>query len=173
MNCVLFCAVFCFAFVVVYGQNLTDVKTALFRNNEWTMNINYLSANSSAFWRTYLLNAECDTLVKFQEVFCTGKSVNVTVSNLFNGTDVRDLVIRSDQAFNCSSNVQDPNVAALDARYSKGEMLLPAGTWSISMALDNFTNVLGYRGYAVKAQLPIDRLVVASKCRDRHNPNVV
>lgn len=171
MSNILASVVFFFLFALCHAQNLTNVDTALFSANEWTLNLNYLSANSSDFWRTFILKTECDTVVKFQEVFCMGKSVNVTATNLFNSTDVRHLVIQSNQTFSCSSNLQDPNVAALDNRYSKGQLVLPGGTFSIAMKLDNFTQVLGYRGYALKAQLPLDRLVVASKCRERHNPN--
>ena len=153
------------------AQSLINVKSALFRDAAWNLNVNYLSANSSDFWHTYILKADCDTVVKFQEVYCMGKSVNVSISDMFNSTNVRKLVIQSTEPFNCSSNIQEPDVAALNPRYSKGQVRLPKGVYEISMKLDDYENVLGYRGYAVKASLPIDRLVVASKCRDRHNPN--
>lgn len=153
------------------AQSLTNVKTALFRTNEWTTNVNYLSANSSDFAHTYIIKSECETVVKFQEVFCMGKSVNVTVTNVFDDLDVRNLSIKSNESFDCSSNIQNANVAALNSRYSKGEIRLPSGTYSIAMKLENQDQVLGFRGYAVKAQLPLDRLIVASQCRSRFNPN--
>lgn len=159
-------------FAVVRAQNLTNVKSALFRDGNWNLNVNYLSANSSDFWHTYVLKADCDTEVQFQELYCLGKSVNVSISDMFNTSNVFNLTIQSTQPFNCSSNVQDPDVAAMDPRYSHGQVRLPQGVYAISMKLDNYTNVLGYRGYAVKASVPIDRLVVASKCRERHNPNM-
>lgn len=153
------------------AQSLTNVKAALFRNNDWVINVNYLSANSTDFWRNYILKAECETVVKFQEVFCLGKSVNVTISDMFNTTNVIKLTIKSNQNFTCSSNVQNPDEAILDPRYSKAEIILPRGTWSISMKLDKFDQVLGYRGYAVKAFVPLERLLIANTCRSRHNPN--
>ena len=152
-------------------QNMTNVKAALFRNNDWVINVNYLSANSSDFWHKYILKAECETVVKFQEVFCLGKSINVTATDLFDSAKVYKLAIKSNENVNCSSNVQDPNEAVLDSRYSKGEMVLPAGTYSISMKLDNFDQVLGYRGYAVKASIPMERMIINSKCIDPRNPN--
>ena len=130
------------------------------------------SANSSDFWRTYVLKADCDTEIQFQELYWFGKSVNVSISDMFNTSNVFNLTIQSTQPFNCSSNVQDPDVAAMDPRYHTVKFVCPQGVYAISMKLDNYTNVLGYRGYAVKASVPIDRLVVASKCRERHNPNM-
>lgn len=160
------------AAVSAQNQNLTNVPSALFRNAIWNLNVNYLSANSPDFWRTYLLKADCDTLVQFQELYCMGKSINVTIADVFNSSSIRNLSIVSTEPFNCSSNAQEPDVAALDSRYAQGQVRLPQGVYAISMKLDNYTNVLGYRGYAVKASVPLDRLVVASKCRVRHNPNM-
>ena len=154
------------------SQNLTNVKSALFRNGDWNLNVNYLSANSSDFWHTFVLKAECETIVQFQEIYCLGKSIYVSIKDKFDSTNMRNLSIISNEAFNCSSNVQNPDVAALDPQYAKGQARLPKGVYEISMKLYNYTNVLGYRGYAVKASVPIDRLVVASKCRERHNPNM-
>lgn len=166
---------FLFALLAIFklsaSQSLVNVKTALFRNNDWVINVNYLNANSSDFWREYILKAECETVIKFQEVFCFGKSVNVTVTDLFDSTKVYKLEIKSNQNFSCSKNVQNPNEAVLDPRYSKGEMVLPTGTYSIKMKLDKFDQVLGYRGYAVKASVPLERMIINNKCRDPHNPN--
>lgn len=163
---------FLFAFAkFAAAQNLTNVQAALFHDNVWAMNVNFLNANSSDFWHKYVLKTDCDALVQFQEVYCLGKSVNVTITNLFDSANVYNLTIKSNQTFSCSSNIQDPSEAILDPRYSKGEIKLPSGVWSIAMKLDNFTQVLGYRGYAVKATVPIDRMIVASKCRSRINPN--
>lgn len=156
----------------VSAQNLTNVKSALFRNGNWNLNVNYLAADSPDFWRTYLLKADCDTLLQFQELYCMGKSINVSISDVVNSSVVRTLAIQSTEPFNCSSNIQEPDVAALDSRYAQGQVRLPQGLYAISMQLDNYTNVLGYRGYAVKASVPIDRLVAASKCRAHHNPNM-
>lgn len=158
-------------FELIASQGLTNVKEALFRNNDWLINVNYIIANSSDFGRNYILKAECETVVKFQEVFCLGKSVNVTVTDLFDPVKVYNLYIESNQDFSCSSNIQDPNEAILDSHYSKGEIVLPIGTYSISMKLDKFDQVLGYRGFAVKASVPLERMIIANKCRDERNPN--
>ena len=158
-------------FNLAASQNLTNVKTALFRNNDWHTNVNYIYSNSSDFGHSYILKTECESVVKFQEVFCLGKSINVIVTDLYDPTKVYYLFIESNQSFSCSSNVQDPNEAILDSRYSKGEIVLPTGTYSISMKLDKFEQVLGYRGYAVKASVPLERMIIANKCRDNRNPN--
>lgn len=160
----------CFSLILAQGH-LTNVKVALFPNNNWALNVNYLSANSSSFWREYILKADCSTVVKFQEVFCLGKSVNVTAVDLFDPSNIYQLNIKSNQTFNCSSNIQDPDVAAMDPLYSSGQLTLPKGVYSIKMKLDDYENVLGYRGYAVKASVSLDRLLLARKCRARHNPN--
>lgn len=155
-------------------QALTNVKTALFVNNNWELNVNYLDANSPDFWHLYLLNAPCDTLIKFQEVYCLGKSINVTITNLQDTTKMYNLSVISNQPFNCSSNIQTANEAALDPRYAKGQITLPTGIYSIAMKLLDEQNVLGFRGYDVKASVSLDRLLLAGQCRKRqnHNPNL-
>ena len=160
------------AATAVLGQNMTNVKMALFRDNNWSINSNFIAANSSDFWRTYVLKAECETLVNFQEVFCLGKSVNITITDLGTEIVVSQLSIESDQNYSCAtSNVENPDIAALDPKYAKGQVVLPTGLYSIKMDLLDQENVLGYRGYAVKASAPLNRLIVSSKCRSRHNPN--
>lgn len=173
MSIVLFSFVsvlFCLLLNGIQGQ-LTNVKVALFRDNNWLINVNYLSANSSSFWREYILKADCETVLKFQEVYCLGKSINITIKDLFDSQKIYLLDIKSQVGYNCSSNVQDPDVAALDPLYSKGEIVLPKGVYSINMRLDDYENVLGFRGYAVKASVTLDRLILSRKCRSRHNPN--
>lgn len=162
-------------FYIVKAQetSLTNVPTALFVDNNWELNVNFIDANSSDFWHLYLLKAECDTLLQFQEVYCLGKSINVTIVDLQNDLNVYKLSVVSDQAFNCSSNIQTANEAALDPRYAKGQILLPTGSYSVKMKLLDEQNVLGFRGYDVKASVSIDRLRLAGQCRKRenHNPN--
>jgi hypothetical protein len=166
---------FLFALLAIFkltaSQGLTNVKSALFRDNKWVINVNYLSSNSSDFWSEYILKADCETVVKFQEVFCLGKSVNVTITDIFDSTKVRKLFIKSNQTFSCSSNVENPNETILNSRYSRAEIVLPTGTYSIKMKLDKYKLVLGYRGYAVKASIPLERTIINSKCRDPRNPN--
>ena len=84
----------CLASLFHCQSQMTDVKVALFRNNNWVLNVNYLQANSSSFWREYILNTECETVVKFQEVFCVGKSVDVTAVDVFDNTKVYHLNIK-------------------------------------------------------------------------------
>ena len=160
-----------FTFAQVLPE-LTNVKIALFKNSKWAVNVNYLDANSADFWRTYVIQTKCETLLQFQEVYCLGKSVNVTITDLDDPENIKKLIIKSQEPISCSLNLQDPDEAALNPRYSKGEIVLQKGNYSISMKLDKFTDVKGYRGYAVKASVPINRLIVASKCRARHNPNM-
>ena len=154
------------------GQsNLTNVQTALFRNNIWDLNVNYISANSSSFWREYILKADCETVVKFQEVFCIGKSINVIISNLLDSKKVYNLKIDSKLPYNCTLNIQNANEAALNPLYSKGQVTLPTGLYSIKMKLDDYQNVLGFRGFALKASVSLDRLLLARKCRVIRNQN--
>ena len=164
-----------FAFLAILkfaaSQELTNVKTALFLTNDWVTNINYLEANSSDFGLTFIMKSECETVVKFQEVYCLGKSINVIITDLLKPGKVYNLLIESKQNFSCSSNVQSPDEAALNPLYSKGEITLPVGVYSIAMKLDQYEQVLGFRGYAVKAFAPLSRLLIANTCRDRHNPN--
>lgn len=172
MYCAVFVVGLCSLLSVVLGQNMTNVKFALFRDNNWLINSNFIAANSSDFWRTYVLKAECETIVNFQEVFCLGKSVNVTITNLMDVEQITKLSIKSHENASCTENVGNPDVAALNPKYAKGSVILPTGLYSIKMTLLDYENVLGYRGYAVKASVPLNRLLVASKCRARHNPNM-
>lgn len=70
-------------------------------------------------------------------------------------------------------NVQDPNQAILIANYTKGNVTVPAGNYTISMNLVNATSseILGFRGFAIRASTPIERLVLASKCRTNLHQN--
>lgn len=163
--------IFLILLVQFTASQLTNVKTALFRDNNWVINVNYLSANSSLFGREYILKAECETDVQFQEVFCLGKSISVTITNMFDSQKVYNLFIESNQNYNCSINVQNPNEAAMIPLYSNGQITLPKGVYSIVMNLDDYEDVLGFRGYAVKASVSLDRLLISRKCRPRHTPN--
>ncbi len=169
-------ALFFFSLIFLTGihgqqQPLINVKTALFRDNEWTLNVNNLAANSSSFWREYILKAECDTIVKFQEVFCLGKSINVTIKDLYDSDKIYLLDIASKVNHTCSINVQYADVAEMNTLYSSGQIVLPKGVYSINMRLDDYQNVKGYRGYAVKASVTLDRFLLSRKCLARHNPN--
>lgn len=162
----------CLFFCAAQDENLTNVKSALFRDGVWNLNVNYLSANSPDFWHKYVLKLECESVVKFQEAYCLGKSIHVLISDMKDSSKSYNLTVNSKETFDCSSNIQDPNVAALNSRYAKGQILLPKGIYSVAMKLDNYTNVLGFRGYYVKASVPIDRIILTNKCRSRRNPNM-
>lgn len=159
---------------LVHGQSaLTDVPAALFVDNNWIVNVNYIDANSTAFYNQYELRAMCRTLLQFQEVFCLGKSVNVTIVKHGTPDVTTHLSVLSTQSYSCSSNVQDPNAAARINTYAQGEVLLSAGNYTISMDLldGDTTDILGFRGYGVRAAIPLPTLVLASTCRSRRDSN--
>lgn len=166
------CFIFLFCFKFLWGQELTNVKTALFPTNVWDINVNYLSADSPDFWRDYVLKVECESVIKFQEMYCLGKSIHVTVTNLDNPSIIYNLDVQSNQPFDCSSNVQRPDEAQMDPRYSHGELTVPTGVYLIKMKLEDYQNVLGFRGFAIKADVSLKRLIAASKCRPRYNANM-
>lgn len=167
---------FCFfslIFSTLAQQPLFDVPSALFDDGLWRVNVNYLSANSTKMYNEYKLVAPCTTRLQFQEVFCLGKSVQIMITDDNNPASLQTFTMNSTAPYNCSMNVQDPAQAALISNYTRGEIVLPAGNFSIKMNLldGNTTNILGYRGFAVRASIPVETIALASKCRSNLRPN--
>jgi hypothetical protein len=167
-----FCS-FALAFSVLAQQPLFDVPSALFGDGLWRVNVNFLSANSTKMYNEYKLIAPCITRLQFQELYCLGKSMQVIIYDDSDPVNMKLLSLNSTVPYNCSMNVQDPAQAALMPDYTRGEVTLPAGNFSIKMNLldGNTTDILGFRGFAVRASIPVETVVLASKCRSGLRPN--
>lgn len=154
-------------------QALFDVPSALFVDGLWKVNVNYLDANSTKMYNQYKMEAVCDTLVQFQEIFCLGKSLSVSIQDDDDPSALQTLMLNSTSPYNCSMNVQDPNQAILIANYTQGNVTLPAGNYTISMNLvnGNTSEILGFRGFAIRASTPVERIILASKCRTNFHQN--
>lgn len=148
-------------------QSLVDVPAALFEDGLWRVNVNYVSADSVKMYNEYKLAAACTTHLEFQEIYCLGKSIEVIITDDNDPSSVKTLAVNSTVPYNCTLNVQDPDQAALMPQYAHGHVFVPAGNYSIKMRMQegNTTDILGYRGFAVRASVPVETLALASKCR--------
>ncbi len=164
---------FTFVFSVLAQQQLVDVPSVMFDAGLWRVNVNYLEANSTKMYNLYKLTSSCTTRLQFQEIFCLGKSIEVSVTDDNDPTSIQLLTIESTVPYNCSVNVQNPDQTALIPAYSRGELSLPGGNYTIRMNMKdgNTTDILGYRGYAIRASIPVENIVLASKCQSDLHQN--